>query len=70
MPDSVKRSFNETFRGRNKSAVIAELMQQAVEEEQRKARRAQAMDALLARRSERPATSDGEAQRVRDELRG
>jgi hypothetical protein len=69
VPDEVKRAFNEMFAGRNKSAIIAELMAQAVEEERRKARRARAMEKLLARRSERPAMSAGEIARVREELR-
>ena len=38
IPNEVKRRFNETFAHRNKSEVIAELMEQAVEQEQRKGR--------------------------------
>lgn len=69
VPEAVKRAFNETFRGRNKSAIIAELMQRAVEEEERKARRSRAVDALLARREQRPAASEDEVRRIRDGLR-
>lgn len=69
VPDDVKQAFNEAFNGRNKSAIIAELMRRAVEEERLKARRARAVDNLLARREQRPAVSEGEVRRVRDELR-
>ena len=69
VPDDVKRRFNEAFAGKNKSAVIAELMQQAVEEEQLKVQRARAIDELLARREQRPVVTEGEIRRVRDELR-
>ena len=36
VPEDVKTAFNETFKGRNKSAVIAELMREAVERVRRK----------------------------------
>lgn len=36
VPDEVKQAFNATFAGANKSAIIAELMREAVEREQRK----------------------------------
>jgi hypothetical protein len=56
VPEEVKQAFNETFAGENKSAIIAGLMQQAVEQRQRQRRRAFAIDALLElRRSQRPA---------------
>ena len=55
VPDEIKRAFNEAFSGENKSAVVARLMQQAVEDRQRRQRRAAAIDALLAqRRVQRP----------------
>jgi hypothetical protein len=50
VPELTKKKFNRTFRGRNKSAVIARLMERAVEEEQRRERRGRAIDALLALR--------------------
>ena len=30
VPDDVREAFNETFKDRNKSAIIAELMREAV----------------------------------------
>jgi len=38
VPDDVKEAFNEAYKGQNKSAVIAELMREAVERAQRKQR--------------------------------
>ena len=70
VPEEVKRRFNKTFAHRNKSAIIAELMQQAVEEEQRNVQRARAAEALLARREQRPAIPESDARRVREALRG
>jgi len=65
IPDELKRCFNETFAHRNKSEVIAELMEQ----EQRKGRRSRAVDNLLARRARRPVVAEEEVRRVREELR-
>ncbi len=60
VPEDVKQAFQETFASENKSAIIARLMRQAVEERHRQARRAVAIDALLSlRRRQRPA-SDAE----------
>lgn len=69
VPDEVKNLFNSVFTGRNKSAVIADLMMRAVEEEKIRQRRAQAIDRLLKRRSaKRPVTSK-EIREARKELR-
>jgi hypothetical protein len=58
VPEETKRKFDRAFRGRNKSAVIARLMERAVEEERRRERRARAVDALLAlRRRIQPVTA-------------
>ena len=47
VPEQVKRTFNQTFAGVNKSAVVAQLMQQAVEERRRQERRRRAIARLL-----------------------
>ena len=65
VPDSVKESFNRTFDDENKSAVVARLMQQAVEERQRQRRRAGAVDALLNLRAEQPPASDEDIAHAR-----
>ncbi|MDP9348466.1 MAG: hypothetical protein M3P24_04885 [Gemmatimonadota bacterium] len=69
VPEDVKQAFNQVFAGRNKSAIIAELMMQAVEEEHRKVRRADAIERLLARRERRPRAAEEEIRAARDELR-
>ena len=57
VPEHTKKKFDRAFRGRNKSAVIARLMERAVEEERRRERRARAIDALVAlRRRVQPVT--------------
>lgn len=69
IPEEVKEAFNKTFAGRDKSAVIARLMMRAVEEEQRRKERAQAIDRLLARRAtKRPVTVE-RISAAREELR-
>lgn len=59
VPDDVKEAFNKTFADQNRSAIIAELMKQAVAETERQQRRAMAIQALNDRRSQRqPATEE------------
>jgi hypothetical protein len=58
VPEDIKKAFNKAFEGENKSAILAALMRQAVEERKRKQRRARAIEALLRlRRRIRPATN-------------
>jgi hypothetical protein len=47
VPEDVKRTFNKAFAGVNKSAVVAQLMRQAVEERRRQTRRRRAIERLL-----------------------
>jgi hypothetical protein len=49
VPDDVKELFNLTFKGRNKSALIAELMQQAINHELRQRVHVTATEAILRR---------------------
>jgi hypothetical protein len=65
VPDEVKEAFNQTFSGMNKSAVIARLMLEAVEEERRRERRARAADALLELRRRAPPAGDAAIRRAR-----
>jgi hypothetical protein len=69
VPDDVKRAFNGAFAGRNKSAVIARLMEQAVLEEEQAQQRAAAIDRLLELRSESGPVSEERIRAVREELR-
>ena len=65
VPDEIKEAFQETFANENRSAIIARLMKEAVEDRKRQERQAAAIDALLElRRKQRPA-SDAEIARAR-----
>lgn len=49
--DDVKERFNKAFTGQNKSRIIADLMNRAVEEDALRKRRAKSIDRLLTRRA-------------------
>lgn len=57
VPEEVKRTFNETFAGRNKSAIIAELMMEAVERAHQQERVRHALDRIFDRRRHAPTAS-------------
>jgi hypothetical protein len=69
VPDDVKRAFNEEFKGENRSAIIAGLMKRAVAERRREARRAAAIERLLALRREQTGVSTADVEAARDEGR-
>ena len=54
VPERVKTAFNETFKERNKSAIIAGLMQEAIEREYRRILHIEAMDSILKRHAAMP----------------
>jgi len=57
VPEQVKEAFNATFAGQNKSAIVAELMREAIEREARRVRSQQAINRILARRPKAPLRS-------------
>jgi len=65
VPEDVKQAFNATFVGQNKSAVIADLMREAVERAQRRQRHRQAVDRILADRADAPQISQAAFERAR-----
>jgi hypothetical protein len=65
VPDPVKKAFNKAFAGENKSAVLARLMRQAVEERKRQDRRAAAIESLLKLRGRAKPASDSTIRRAR-----
>jgi metal-responsive CopG/Arc/MetJ family transcriptional regulator len=69
IPDDLKREFQETFRGENKSALIADLMRQALEDRKRRRRRARAVDALLDFRRRQEPLGDDEIAAAREAMR-
>lgn len=69
VPEELKREFNALFAGENKSAVLARLMRQAIEERRREQRRAAAVDALLDLRSRQAPVEGAVLHRARKQGR-
>lgn len=69
VPEEVKKSFNETFQGQNKSAIIAELMLEAVERAQRRRRGHEAVGRILERRKRAPFLTAEEIRAAREDGR-
>lgn len=65
VPDDVKDAFNETFAGQNKSAIIADLMREAVERNRRRQRSRAAIDRLLREHAAAPARTAAELRAAR-----
>lgn len=69
VPEGVKQAFNETFRGQNKSAIIADLMREAVERAQQRQRQSEAIDRILALRAQTEPVSPEAIRAAREEGR-
>jgi hypothetical protein len=73
VPEDIKIAFNTVFEGQNKSAVIADLMRDAVEREQRRKQHRSAVDRILANRTDArmraPRFSEAEFRAAREEGR-
>ncbi len=69
VPEDIKNAFNITFEGQNKSAVIAELMREAIEREQRRKQHCSAVNRILANRLNAPRFSDIAIRTAREEGR-
>ena len=69
VPDDVKNAFNDAYKGQNKSAIISELMREAVERAHRKRLHRDACANILALRAQMPTVSAKDVQAARDELR-
>jgi metal-responsive CopG/Arc/MetJ family transcriptional regulator len=69
VPEEVKRAFNETFQGQNKSSIIADLMREAVERAQRRERQSEAIDRILEQRKHSPPITEEEFRAAREEGR-
>lgn len=69
VPEDIKNAFNITFEGQNKSAVIADLMREAVEREQRRQKHGNAVDRILANRIHAPRITEAEFIAAREEGR-
>lgn len=69
VPDDIKNAFNKAFEGRNKSAVIAELMREAVDRQERLEARRRALRRIAARRRTRKAVKASTIRKAREEGR-
>jgi metal-responsive CopG/Arc/MetJ family transcriptional regulator len=69
VPEDVKQAFNAAFQGQNKSAIIADLMREAVERTQHQQRQSEAIDRILERRKHAPPITEEEFRAAREEGR-
>lgn len=69
VPEDVKNQFDKVFAGKNKSAVLTRLMQQAIEEQKRMGRRRRAINRLLALREQAPRVTDKDIRLARTQGR-
>lgn len=69
VPEDVKAAFNATFEGQNKSAVIAQLMLEAVERERQKADSQAAYLRILERRKHAPSITEAQFRAAREDGR-
>ena len=69
VPDEVKEAFNAAFHDQNKSAIIADLMREAVERARRKRRSDEAVERILERHPKAPEVSAEELRAAREEGR-
>jgi hypothetical protein len=65
VPDDVKTSFNEAFADQNKSAVVVQLMREAVARVERQKRSLAATQRLLKRHAQAPQRSSAALARAR-----
>lgn len=69
VPDEIKEAFNAAYQGQNKSAVIADLMREAIERAHSKQRSHEAIARIIERRKHAPALSNQEIQAAREQGR-
>ncbi len=69
VPEDVKQAFNAAFQGQNKSAIIADLMREAVERSQRRQQQSEAIDRILALRAQTEPVSAEAIRAAREEGR-
>jgi predicted transcriptional regulator len=66
VPDDLKQAFNEAFEGQNKSAIVADLMREAIARVERKARSRAAIDRILKRRPSMPVVTEKAVRKARE----
>lgn len=65
VPDDVKQAFDAAFAGRNKSAVITQLMREAVETEQRRRRSQDIVERIIEDRKTAPVLGAAAVRKLR-----
>ena len=65
VPDDVRDAFNEAFKDRNKSAIIADLMREAVDRFRQQRQSREAIRRILDRRRDRQPLSDYDIRSAR-----
>lgn len=69
VPEEVKAAFNEMFGHQNKSAIITELMREAVERARSRQRSREAVASILNRRNDAPVLTESAFRRAREDGR-
>jgi len=69
VPEDIKVLFNATFEGQNKSAIVADLMREAVERANSKQRSHEAYARILESRKTAPAITEAQFRAAREEGR-
>ena len=65
VPEDIKKAFNRTFKGENKSAILSRLMREAIEKRERQQRRKAAVEAILKLRDHSSTVSDEDVHGLR-----
>ncbi len=65
VPEEVRLAFNEAFEGRNKSAIIAALMREAVERDLRRRKAEEAFLRIAKRRRHAPVVTESQVRAAR-----
>lgn len=69
IPDEVKERFNQVFAGKNKSAVVTRLLEEAIARAELKAHSDAALARIRTRLKDRPVATDEEIRATREEGR-
>jgi hypothetical protein len=69
IPDDVKERFNQTFANANKSAVVTQLLEEAIDRAERKQRSDAAAQRILAGLANRTPVTEEEIRQAREEGR-
>ena len=69
VPEDVRQEFNTVFANENKSAILTQLMRQAIEEKKQRQQRILAIDKILQLRETQSPVATGAINQARSNLR-